>query len=322
MQQMFPEIRPYAEHRLMVQQPHNLYICESGSPEGIPVLVIHGGPGAGSNEHARRFFDPEVFRIIQYDQRGCGRSTPHACLENNHLDALKADIETIRNYLQVDKWLLFGGSWGVTLALAYAQDYPDSVSGLMLRGSFLGRGKDIDWLYKEGASRIFPEFWQPFIEIVDGKTGIDLIEAYHQLLFGNNDLKRMAAAKNWTAWEGHCMTLIPDPKVQNTFSDPSFALSMASIGIHYMRHGCFLEEDQLLKNMGRIAHLPGIIIHGRYDMVCPLDNAYELYQSWSEAELDVVREAGHSQFENSIIDATIKAARSMAKRLGQDPLQA
>ncbi|WP_428241241.1 prolyl aminopeptidase [Gynuella sp.] len=322
MQQMFPEIRPYAEHRLMVQAPHNLYICESGSPEGIPVLIIHGGPGAGMSEHARRFFDPDVFRIIQYDQRGCGRSTPHACLDNNHLDALKSDIETLRQYLQIDQWLLFGGSWGVTLALAYAQDYPDSVLGFMLRGAFLARTKDIDWLYKEGASRIFPEFWESFTDMVGGENGTPLIDAYYQLLSGTNELKRMGAAKSWTGWEGHCLTLTPDPKTQTSFSDPSFALGMASIGIHFMRHGCFLQENQILDNMDRIKHLPAIIIHGRYDMVCPLDNAYDLYRRWPEAELDVVREAGHSQYENGIVDATIKAAWTMAKRLGHDPMQA
>jgi len=318
MQNLFPELRCFAEHQLAVSDGHTLHLTESGNLDGIPVVIIHGGPGGGQLSDYRRFFDPEHFRIIQWDQRGCGQSTPHCGLENNTTQHQLDDMEAIRKHLGVDKWMLFGGSWGSTLALLYGQSYPEQTLGFILRGVFLAREQDMNWLYEDGANRIFPDHWQKFIEPVGGRTGFNLVDGYYELLTGNNELKAMQAAKAWAAWEGLCATLKPSPKTIAGMMDPKVALPLATISAHYMHNRCFIEENAVLDNIEKIAHLPAIIVHGRYDMICTLENAQVLFDLWPEAELDVVREAGHSTFELGIIDALLKAVRTMARKLGKE----
>lgn len=314
---LYPDIKPYQEHRIDVQSPHNLYVEESGNPDGIPVLFLHGGPGAGTESYHRRFFDPEKYRIVLFDQRGCGKSTPHGCLEHNTTQALVEDIETIRDKLGVNSWLLFGGSWGSTLALVYAQTHPDRVRGLIVRGIFLSRQKDLDWFYKEGGcSRIFPDYWIDLVKPVRENMRHDLIAAYDKLLSSDNELQRMAAAKAWSGWEGRCATLRPNPNVIDHFTSPHTALSLTLIEVHYFKHKSFLEDNQILRNMERIKHIHGIIVHGRYDVICPLDNALDLHHEWTNSELHIIRDAGHSASEPGIVDALVKATNEFAHKLG------
>lgn len=316
MQPLYPEIKPYAQHHLPVTEPHVLYIEECGNPDGLPAVFIHGGPGAGSDTSARCYFDPNLYRIIVFDQRGCGRSTPHASLEHNNTQALIADLERIREFLQVDQWLLFGGSWGSTLSLAYAQRYPERVLGLVLRGIFLCRpDKEIQWFYQEGASRLFPDYWEDYLEPIPPAERGDMVAAYYKRLTGADEIAQMHAAKAWSGWEGRTATLRPNEHVVDRFTDGPTALSIARIECHYFINDAFLEPDQLLRDMPRIAHLPGIIVHGRYDVICPLDNAWALHQRWPASELQIIRDAGHSAAEPGIIDALVKATDAMARRL-------
>ncbi len=314
----YPEIKPYREHRVAVTPPHNLYLEESGNPDGIPVLFLHGGPGAGTEHYHRRFFDPEKYRIILFDQRGCGKSTPHGCLEHNTTQDLIDDIETIRNLLGVESWVLFGGSWGSTLALVYAQAHPQRVRGMILRGIFLCRQKDLDWFYKEGGcSRIFPDYWIDLVKPIRENMRHDLIAAYDKLLSSENELQRMAAAKAWSGWEGRCATLRPNTTVLDHFTAPYTALSIALIEVHYFKHKAFMEENQILNNMDRIKDIPGIIVHGRYDVICPLDNALDLHHEWLNSELQIIRDAGHSASEPGIVDALVKATNEFAHKFGE-----
>lgn len=314
---LYPDIKPYQEHRIDVQSPHQLYVEESGNPDGIPVVFIHGGPGAGTSHSHRRFFDPDKYRIILFDQRGCGRSTPHGCLEHNNTQALVSDMEVIREKLGVETWLLFGGSWGSTLALVYAQTHPQRVRAMILRGIFLCRQQELDWFYKDGGcNRLFPDYWEDLIKPVPEKLRNDLIPAYSTLLSSDNELQRMGAAKAWSGWEGRCATLRPNPDVVDQFTSPHMALSLALIEVHFFKHQAFLEHNQILRNMDRIHHIPGIIVHGRYDVICPLDNAYELHHAWPGSELHIIRDAGHSASEPGIVDALIKATNQFAHRLG------
>ncbi len=315
---LYPPIKPYREQRLDVEPPHTLHIEESGNRNGMPVLFLHGGPGAGCESHHRRFFDPEKYRIILFDQRGCGRSTPHASLENNHTQGLIEDIEAIRNLLEIDQWVLFGGSWGATLALLYAQQHPDKVSGMILRGVFLSRRRDIEWLYKDGVNRIFPDAWQEFLKPIPTSERDNLLKAYYEKLTGQDELARMGAAKAWAGWEGHTATLRPSLNVMDHFADPHTALSLARIEAHYFINSSFIEENQILNNMDSIKDIPGIIIHGRYDMICPLENAFELHERWPDSELFIIRDAGHASSESGIVDALVKATDEMAKKL-EDP---
>lgn len=318
MQNLYPDIRTYAEHRLTVDSIHNLYIEECGNPGGIPILFLHGGPGAGCSRFDRRFFDPERYRIILFDQRGAGRSTPHAELENNTVHDLISDIEAIRCYFKIDQWALFGGSWGSTLALLYAQTFPDKVIGMVLRGIFLCREQDLHWFYQAGADRIFPDYWQEFTAMIpEGEHG-NLINAYYKRLTGSNELAKMAAAKAWATWEGRCATLRPNPDIVNDFADPHLALSLARIEAHYFINKAFIRPDQIIADGAKLAGIPGIIIHGRYDIVCPLDNATALHDVWPDSELHIVRDAGHSSHEPSIVDALVKATDDLAAELGDD----
>lgn len=312
---LYPEIRPYAEHRLKVDSLHELYVEECGNPQGIPVVVVHGGPGSGCEDYYRRYFDAELFRIVLFDQRGSGRSTPLAELQDNTTEDLVDDMEKIRHFLGIERWLLFGGSWGSTLSLVYAETHPEKVLGLVLRGIFLCREQDIQWFYQNGASRIFPDYWQDFIAPIPAEERGNMVAAYYRRLTSENELEQMQAAKAWSIWEGRCATLHPNPRVVERFGHPHVAISLARIECHYFMNDSFLEPDQILRNAGRLAGIPGVIVHGRYDMVCPLDNAMALSKAWPDAELYIVRDAGHSASEPAIVDALMQACARMAERL-------
>ncbi len=322
MLQLYPEIKPYATHRLEVGDGHTLYVEESGDPEGLPVVFIHGGPGAGCDPKNRCFFDPEAYRIILFDQRGAGRSTPHAGLNENTSTALVADMEAIREHLGVDRWLLFGGSWGSTLALLYAQQHAERVIGMILRGIFLARHRDVQWLYQEGASRLFPDYWEDYLRPIPAADRDDLVSAYYQRLTGDNELARMAAAKAWSGWEAHCATLRPNLEVYEHLVDPHVALALARIEAHFFVNDCFIRENQIIEDAGLLAGIPGVIVHGRYDAVCPLDNAFALHQAWPESELHIIRDAGHVASEPGITDALVRATRRMAQRFRPGPTPA
>ncbi len=313
---LYPEIRPFKTEYLPVADGHRLYLEQSGTPGALPVVVVHGGPGAGCSDQMRRFFDPERYHIILFDQRGAGQSEPHAETRANTPDDLVADLEALRNHLNLPEWILFGGSWGTTLALLYAQKYPRHTKALILRGVFLGRQTDLDWLYKDGASRYFPEEWERFIEPVDGKTGMELVEAYYQLLHGSNDLARVSAAKAWARWEAVNASLRPSQQSLDYFTSTHVALSLARVSSHYFRNRCFLEENQILDQCLAIESVPGTIVHGRYDMICPPDQAWQLATHWPGAELDLIREGGHSAFDPAIVDALVRATNRWSAHFG------
>ena len=310
---LFPELKPYATHRLKVSALHELHIEEAGNSLGIPVVFVHGGPGGGTDGSSRRFFDPDIYHIIVFDQRGAGRSTPHAELEDNNTQALVQDMEAIREFLQLDKWMLFGGSWGSTLSLVYAQTYPERVMAMVLRGIFLCRDIDLQWFYQDGASRLFPDFWDDYYQHIPEAERHDMIAAYHRRLTGADEIARMGAAKAWSLWEGCCSTLRVNPNVVDRFSDPHFAMALARIEAHYFVNNTFLEKDQILNNADKLHGIPGIIVHGRYDVVCPLDNATALHKRWPDSELYIIRDAGHSASEPGITDALIRSTNEMAK---------
>ncbi len=315
MYKLYPEIKPYATHRLAVDKPHQLHIEECGNPDGLPVAFVHGGPGAGCEPYHRRFFDPNVYRIILFDQRGCGRSTPHAELTDNTTQALVADMEVIRQHLKIDKWVVFGGSWGSTLGLVYAQTHPQAVLGLILRGIFLCGRREIHWFYQDGASRIFPDYWEDFLRPIPEAERGDLVRAYYKRLVGDDEVARMAAAKAWSLWEGRAATLQLSKSVVDHFAKPSTALSLARIECHYFMHDSFLEADQILRNAHRLADIPAIIVHGRYDIVCPVENAWALHRAWPQATLKIIADTGHSASEPGITDALIKATMTLSHRL-------
>lgn len=314
MRVLYPNIKAYVEHSLTVEHPHVLHVEECGNPQGIPVLFVHGGPGAGCEPYHRRFFNPDVYRIILFDQRGSGRSTPHAGLEGNTTQALVADMEHIRTHLGIERWVLFGGSWGSTLSLVYAETHPRRVLGLILRGIFLCRPREIAWFYQEGASRIFPDYWQDFLRPIPPEERGNLVQAYHRVLTGPNEVARMAAAKAWSGWEGRTLTLVESPAVVDHFSNAHTALSLARIECHYFMHDSFLEPNQILRDAHRLKDIPGVIVHGRYDIVCPLESAWELHQAWPQAEFKIVPGAGHAASERGTTDVLIRAADDMAQR--------
>ncbi|SET36298.1 proline iminopeptidase [Marinobacter segnicrescens] len=311
---LYPDIEPYARHRLAVEPPHELYLEESGNPDGIPVIVIHGGPGGGCEDWYRRFFDAERFRIILLDQRGAGRSTPLAELEGNTTQALVQDLERVREFLGIDRWMLFGGSWGSTLSLAYAQAHPEQVLGLVLRGIFLCRPDDIQWFYQHGAGRVFPDYWRDYVAPIPEDERADMVSAYYRRLTSDNELEQIQAAKAWSVWEGRCATLHPNPRVVEHFAHPHTAIALARIECHYFMNNAFLAPGELLANAHRLADIPGVIVHGRYDMVCPLDNAFALSEAWPQAELRVIRDAGHSASEPPIVDALIRAVETVSRQ--------
>jgi len=315
MQTLFPELNPFSEQMIDVGNGHRIYVEQSGNPKGIPVLFVHGGPGGGTSPAHRRFFDPARYRIVLFDQRGCGRSVPHASLEHNHTAALIEDMEQIRTALNIDQWLLFGGSWGSTLSLLYAQAYPERALGLILRGIFLCRDEDIHWLYQHGANHVFPDYWRDFEAVIPVPEREDMLSAFYARLTSDNEIARMAAAKAWSVWEGRCSTLHPAADVEEHFADPHLALSMARIEAHYFINKGFLEPDQILRDAHKIAHLPTVIVHGRYDMVCPVKQAFELHAALPQAQLHVVRDAGHTAMEPGTIDNLVNATNDFARTL-------
>jgi proline iminopeptidase len=352
MQALYPAIKPNQSSYLAVgdDDTHQLYIEESGTVDGIPVLFLHGGPGAGCSDQDRRFFDPEKYRIILFDQRGSGLSRPHVELKNNTTTHLIDDIEKIREYLDIDQWMLFGGSWGATLALLYAQTFTDRVLGMVLRGVFLCRPADLRWLYQEGASRVYPDYWEKFIAPVkltpdainrsiasaDHDSTIDpalskdtaseraiacppsIIDAYYRLLTSSNELQKMHAAKQWSLWETRCATLRPHLDMEKASANPHVALSLARIEAHYFVNHGFINDNQILGAIDVLAEIPTIIIHGRYDMICPLENAFTLQRCWPKAQLRIIRDAGHSSREAGITDALVKATDEMVSLLSVD----
>lgn len=315
MHRLFPEISPNFNDMLDVGDGHQVYYEESGNKDGIPVLFVHGGPGAGCASSHRQFFDPSQYRIILFDQRGCGRSTPHAELKSNTTDHLVADMEKIRSELGIKQWLLFGGSWGSTLSLVYAQSHPDRVLGLILRGIFLCRPAEVRWFYQEGANKIFPDHWQHFVHPIPENEHDDLLTAHYQRLTGDDDIARMASAKAWSVWEGRCSTLLPKRSVLDFFSNPHTALSLARIETHFFMNNSFLEPNQILANTEKLKDIPGIIVQGRYDVVCPMESAWELNRAWPDSILEIIPDAGHAAFESGIINALIMATEDFARRL-------
>jgi len=297
--------------QFQVSELHSLYLEECGSPDGVPVIFLHGGPGASCVPSHRRFFDPQQYRIILFDQRGSGKSRPHASLEQNTTQDLVEDLEKIRKFLNIDQWVVFGGSWGSTLALAYAETHPERVLGLILRGIFLCRNQDIQWFYQQGCNRLFPEAWQKFQQPIDESERHDMVAAYYQHLTSANEIDRMGAAKAWSVWEGSTATLLPDKAVIGYFGNPHMALSIARIECHYFSHNSFLTDNQLLKEAEKIADIPGFIIHGRYDVICPVDQALALHDVWPTSELNIIPNAGHAVSEPGISEALIKSTNKM-----------
>ncbi|HMV40806.1 prolyl aminopeptidase [Plasticicumulans sp.] len=312
MRELYPDIRPYATRRLPVSPLHTLYVEETGTPGGLPVLFLHGGPGAGCQPVHRRFFDPLRYRIVLFDQRGAGQSTPHAELTDNTTTALIADIELLRKTLGIERWVVFGGSWGSTLALAYAEAHPERVLGLVLRGIFLCRPQDIRWFYQSGAGRLFPEAWEDYLAPIPETERGDLVSAYYRRLTGDDEVERMRCAKAWSVWEGTTLTLRPSPHTVDHFADPHMALSLARIECHYFMHDSFLAPDQLVRDVSRLAGIPGYIVHGRYDVICPLDGAWALHRAWPGSQLDIIADAGHAATEPGIIDALVRATDALA----------
>lgn len=305
---LYPEIEPFAQGFLQVSPLHSIYYEQCGNPAGKPALFLHGGPGGGCNPRARRFHDPSVYRIVLFDQRGCGRSRPLGELEENTTWHLVADIERLRVHLGIERWQVFGGSWGSTLALAYAETHPERVSELVLRGIFLLRRSELEWFYQHGASEIFPDAWEDFLRPIPPAERGDLISAYHRRLTGQQPEVRLEAARAWSVWEAATSFLKPDPDHIQAAMREDFALAFARIESHYFVHGGFFDEDgQLLRDVGRIRHIPAVIVQGRYDVVCPMRSAFDLARAWPEAELVVVPDAGHSAFEPGIVDALVRA---------------
>ncbi|MCC7404529.1 MAG: prolyl aminopeptidase [Bdellovibrionales bacterium] len=296
--QLFPAIEPYQSGRLKVSDLHEIYFEEVGNPQGKPVVFLHGGPGGGLAPVYRQFFDPKIFRVVLFDQRGSGRSTPHAELKENTTWDLVSDIETLREHLGIDRWLVFGGSWGSTLALAYAETHPARVKGLILRGIFLCRKKEINWFYQEGASAIFPEAWEKYLEPIPKEERHDLVKSYYKRLTGDDRKIRLEAARAWSIWEASTSFLQQDADVIQSFGEDEFATAFARIEAHYFTHGAFFKSDNwLIENVRKIRHIPCEIVHGRYDVVCPIMSAYELHQAWPEAKLHITPDAGHSALE-------------------------
>ena len=310
---LYPPLQQYAEHRLDVGGGHTLHIEECGNPRGQPAIILHGGPGGGTNPAMRRFHDPSRYRIVLFDQRGCGRSTPNAELENNTTHDLVADIERIRALLGVERWQLFGGSWGSTLALAYAQTHPNRVATMILRGVFLLTRAELRWFYQEGCSWLFPEAFADFQKPIPVEERGDMIAAYHKRLIGRDAAKRLEAARAWSIWEGATLSLIPEPERVQRFGADNYALAFARIEAHYfINQGFFARDGELLENARRLAGIPGVIVHGRYDVVTPVRSAISLADAWPSAELRIVPDAGHAMTEPGIVHELVRATRRFA----------
>ncbi len=305
---LYPEIEPFRTGRLNVGGGHDLYFEESGNPKGKPVVFLHGGPGFGTEPKHRRFFDPSTYRIVLFDQRGCGKSTPHASLDGNTTWDLVADIEKLREKLGIERWQVFGGSWGSTLALAYAETHPDRVTELVLRGIFLLRKQEIEWFYQRGASAIFPDAWEGYLAPIPEAERGDLLHAYHRRLTGDDPVVRQNAARAWSVWEGSTSCLVPSQDLISKTEEDAFSLAFARIECHYFVNDAWIAPPRdLLGNIGRIRHLPGVIVQGRYDVVCPIESAWALHRAWPEADLRIVSDAGHSANEPGITSELVSA---------------
>jgi proline iminopeptidase len=312
---LYPPIEPHASGMLEVGDGHRLYWERCGTPGGKPAVFLHGGPGGGISAKQRQQFDPELYDVLLFDQRGCGRSTPFASLEDNTTWHLVADIERLRAMAGHEEWLVFGGSWGSTLSLAYAQAHPDRVSELVLRGIFLGEQAEQDWLYRYGASALYPEAWAEFSGHVPEAERGDLLGAYHRLLTSDDRAVRLSAAKLWSMWEGTTCTLLPDPAMMADFTADDHAVAVARIEAHYFMHNCWLEPGQLLRDVGRIRHIPTVIVQGRHDCCTPPAAAWALKQAWPEAELQIVDDGGHLFTEPGITDGLVRASDRFAGKV-------
>lgn len=310
---LYPNIATYQQEWFKVTDKHQLYIEQSGNPNGIAVIYLHGGPGGGSSKDHRRYFNPELYRIILIDQRGCGRSKPSPSINENTSHDLVDDLEKIRNHLSIERWLVAGGSWGTTLALLYGLKYPNAVLSFILRGIFLGTQAEYDWLYSDrGAALFFPEYYREFIAMLPDDKRKNVLASYYEILTGNNEVAAIAASKAWCLWELRLSTLEHHHIEMNQIEDAHQALSMAKLSAHYFTHSCFIEEDYIINKINNISHIPAIILHGRYDMVCQLYVADELAKHWPNAQLQILPKAGHSGFESQTIDGFCKAADTMA----------
>lgn len=315
MNELYPVIKPFHSEMFPVSEQHTIYIEQTGNPKGIPVLYLHGGPGAGLSADYRRFFDPDKYWIIGFDQRGCGKSLPFGELENNNSDELVKDIHKIREYLGVKKWLLFGGSWGSTLALLAAIDAPEYVTGLILRGIFLGREEDFDWYLEPsgGAAQLFPDYYQDFLQPVENMLDkLSIVEAYYKLFTTSDEVSKMAAVKAWCLWESKISRLHCQSNEDVLIPDIHRAISLAVLECHYIKHHCFISERYILKNIHKINYIPGTIVHGRYDCVCKIEGAHALYDRWQNGQLTIVPESGHSAREPKITAALCMATAAMA----------
>jgi len=305
---VYPEIEPYRTGTLKVSPIHDLYFEESGNPNGKPVVFLHGGPGGGTEGKHRRYFDPAVYRVVLFDQRGCGKSTPFASLEDNTTWHLVSDIEALRNHLGIEAWMVFGGSWGSTLALAYAETHPSRVTELVLRGIFLLRKEEIFWFYQQGASFLFPDAWEDFVEHIPVAERGDLLRAYYSRLTSGDPAVQVAAAKVWSVWEGSTSCLLPNPEFIARTCGDGFSLAFARIECHYFVHDGWLTEGrELLANIDKLRHIPAVIVQGRYDVVCPAKSAWDLSRAWPEADLRMVPDAGHAASEPGITHELVSA---------------
>jgi len=312
LQELYPEVEPYETGFLDTGDGHRIFYERVGTPGARPAVFLHGGPGGGINPDYRRFFDPARYDLLLFDQRGCGRSTPHASLEANTTWHLVADIERLRALVGCDTWLVFGGSWGSTLALAYAQTHPERVSALILRGIYTVTRAEIDWYYRFGVSEMFPDAWERFVAPIPEAERHDLIAAFRKRLTSDSEAERLEAARAWAIWEGETITLLPRPEVEATYGDAHFALAFARLENHYFLHDCWLEPGQLLRDMPKLEGIPGEIIHGRYDMPCPLRTAWELHKRWPGSRLQIVEGAGHAATEPGIRDRLLRATDRFA----------
>jgi len=311
MKSFFPEIEPFNSFRIKVSDIHELYVEEVGNPKGQPVLFLHGGPGAGLSKKHRRLFDPKHYHVILFDQRGAGRSTPHASLANNTTWDLVSDIEKIRKHLKIERWMVFGGSWGSTLALAYSETHPENVTALILRGIFLCRPEEIDWFYQKGCDLIFPDLWEDYVKPIPFDERSQMVKAYYKRLTDKDPMVMKEAARAWSRWEGSTIKLIPNEESINDFSEDRTSLSLARIECHYFINNCFFEEEnQLIKRVSQIKNIPAVIVHGRYDVVCPIKNAWDLHHAWPEAKFEIIKDAGHAVDEPGILDALVRATEN------------
>lgn len=313
---LYPPIATYNEGRLKVSDLHEVYFEESGNPDGKPAIFLHGGPGGGTKPDMRRLFDPETYRIVLFDQRGCGKSTPHASLIDNTTWHLVADMEDIRQHLGIERWLVLGGSWGSTLALAYAETHPERCTEVVLRGIFMLRRKELEWFYQggpqadgsQGTGALYPDLWEKFLAPIPPAERHDMIAAYHQRLTGPDKATRLAAAKAWSTYEAATLSLLPDAGRVEEMGGDDYAIAFARIECHYFMNGGFFEtDDQLLRDVGRIRHIPGVIVQGRYDVVTPAMSAWDLHRAWPEADLRLVPDAGHAQSEPGIVHELVSA---------------